>query len=161
MCALYLMGIQVYLVEAAGRERSHPILPPLGFGEPEGRAVCVLTAIFIYFWRSFSLPSLSLPLLSLLRSASCIPAWTPRFIDHIRESGRPGELGPLPRCAACLLGLRCAIVKAFAAECPGCVRRPPGAAPKGHGGPTVCALADQGAMAALRGRGAEKRWIDA
>ena len=36
-----------------------------------------------------------------------------------------------------------------------------GAAPKGHGGPKVCALADQGAMAALRGRGAEKRWIDA
>ena len=32
-----------------------------------------------------------------------------------------------------------------------------GAAPKGHGGPKVCALADQGAMAALRGRGAEKR----
>ena len=31
-----------------------------------------------------------------------------------------------------------------------------GAAPKGHGGPKVCALADQGAMAALRGRGAEK-----
>ena len=30
-----------------------------------------------------------------------------------------------------------------------------GAAPKGHGGPKVCALADQGAMAALRGRGAE------
>ena len=35
------MGIQVYLVEAAGRECSHPVLPPLGFGEPEGRAVCV------------------------------------------------------------------------------------------------------------------------
>ena len=34
-----------------------------------------------------------------------------------------------------------------------------GAAPKGHGGPTV--TGDQGAMAALRGRGAEKRWIDA
>ena len=31
-----------------------------------------------------------------------------------------------------------------------------GAAPKGHGGPKVCALADQGAMAALRGQGAEK-----
>ena len=30
-----------------------------------------------------------------------------------------------------------------------------GAAPKGHGGPKVCALADQGAMVALRGRGAE------
>ena len=29
-------GYQVYLVEAAGRERSHPP------GEPEGRAVCVL-----------------------------------------------------------------------------------------------------------------------
>ena len=36
-----------------------------------------------------------------------------------------------------------------------------GAAPKGHGGPKVCALAGQGAMAALRGQGAEKRWIDA
>ena len=34
-----------------------------------------------------------------------------------------------------------------------------GAAPKGHGGPTV--TGDQGAMAALRSRGAEKRWIDA
>ena len=34
-----------------------------------------------------------------------------------------------------------------------------GAALKGHGGPTV--TGDQGAMAALRGRGAEKRWIDA
>ena len=32
-------------------------------------------------------------------------------------------------------------------------------APKGHGGPTV--TGDQGAMAALRGQGAEKRWIDA
>ena len=30
----------MYLVEAAGRERSHSVLPPLGFGEPEGRAVC-------------------------------------------------------------------------------------------------------------------------
>ena len=27
-------------VEAAGRERRHPIFPPLGFGRPEGRAVC-------------------------------------------------------------------------------------------------------------------------
>ena len=41
MCALYPMGTQVYLVEAAGQERSHPILTPLGFVEPEGRAVCV------------------------------------------------------------------------------------------------------------------------
>ena len=32
-------------------------------------------------------------------------------------------------------------------------------APKGHGGPMV--TGDQRAMAALRGRGAEKRWIDA
>ena len=30
------MGTRVYVVEAAGRERSHPL------GEPEGRAVCVL-----------------------------------------------------------------------------------------------------------------------
>ena len=34
------MGTQVYLVEATGRECSHPVLLLLGFGKPEGRAVC-------------------------------------------------------------------------------------------------------------------------